>query len=164
MEQPGLQVKGSTQNDKEKNTIKQTERSKRKVAFLTFLEDGQKLRKAHRPPRHFHFSCCRNISSNGETCTLVQDIALSEDCSVMRQNLWLQKIKKIKKKGGEWHCSEEKSSTDNYYFNRKSFTAPCMQGFHKSVGRIITSVATVSILSRTLHNLSLPFCVNSLPS
>lgn len=73
-------------------------------------------------------------------------------CSVMRQNLWLQKIKN-KKRGGEWHCSEEKSSTDNYHFNRKSFTAPCMQGFHKSVGRII---GTVSILSRT-HCTIFPF-------
>lgn len=73
-------------------------RSKRKATFLTFLEGRQKLHKAHRPPGPFHFSCCRNISSNGETCTLVQDIALSEDRSVMRQNLWLQKMKN--KKGG----------------------------------------------------------------
>lgn len=34
------------------------------------------------------------MSSNREACTLVPDIALSEDCSLMRQNLWLQKIKK----------------------------------------------------------------------
>lgn len=52
MEQPGLQVKGSTQNDKE-NTIKQTVRSKRKATFLTFLEGRQKLHKAHRPPGPF---------------------------------------------------------------------------------------------------------------
>lgn len=51
MEQPGLQVKGSTQNDKE-NTIKQTD-LKGKQLFLTFLEGRQKLHKAHRPPGPF---------------------------------------------------------------------------------------------------------------
>lgn len=87
---------------------------------------------------------------------LVRGLLCNETESVAAEN------KKIKK-GGEWHCSEEKSSTDNYHFKRKSFTAPCMQGFHKSVGRI---VGTVSIVSRrTLHNISLQFCVNSsLPS
>lgn len=72
---------------------------------------------------------------------MVQDIALSEDCSLMRQNLWLQKIKKGRREG-EWQCSEEKSSTNNYYFHCKSFTATCARGFPP---KLLEGLRTISL-------------------